>query len=61
MMTVTEIAKRLTPEGETLRKVFLKCGNLCAFPRCAALMMDADGTFIGQACHIEAASAVTRA
>lgn len=55
MTTVTEEAKRLTPKGETLREVFLKSGNLCAFPGCGRLMMDADATFIGQVCHIEAA------
>lgn len=55
MTTVTEEAKRLQPKGETLRELFLKSGNLCAFPGCGALMMDADGTFIGQVCHIEAA------
>jgi hypothetical protein len=50
-----EIVKRLAPRGETLRELFLKSGNLCAFPGCGALMMDIDGTFIGQLCHIEAA------
>ena len=55
MTTATDKAKRLTPKGETLREVFLKSGNLCAFPGCGALMMDAEGTFIGQVCHIEAA------
>ncbi|WP_207105766.1 hypothetical protein [Sphingomonas sp. CFBP 8760] len=55
MTIVTEKAKRLTPKSQTLREVFLKSGNLCAFPGCGALMMDAEGTFIGQVCHIEAA------
>jgi hypothetical protein len=50
-----EKAKRLTPKGDTLRELFLKSGNLCAFPGCGALMMDAEGEFIGQVCHIEAA------
>ncbi|WP_327751889.1 hypothetical protein VVT58_01375 [Sphingobium sp. SJ10-10] len=55
MTTITEKTKRLTPKADTLREVFLKSGNLCAFPGCGALMMDAEGTFIGQVCHIEAA------
>jgi hypothetical protein len=38
-----------------LRELFLKSGNLCAFPDCSALMMERDGTFIGNVCHIEAA------
>src|SRR2546423_768764 len=47
--------KRLTPKGGVLREVYLKSGNLCAFPGCDALMMSANGDFIGQVCHIEAA------
>lgn len=50
-----EKPKRLTPKSETLRELFLKSGNLCAFPNCTALMMDAGGVFIGQVCHIKAA------
>lgn len=52
---MTELVKRLQPKGETLRELFLKSGNLCAFPGCGNLMMDAEGDFIGQLCHIEAA------
>jgi hypothetical protein len=48
-------AKRLQPVPETLRELFLKSGNLCAFPGCSALMIDLQGVFIGQVCHIEAA------
>jgi hypothetical protein len=55
MPETTEKAKRLAPKGETLRELFLKSGNLCTFPGCGRLMMDADGTFVGQVCHIEAA------
>jgi hypothetical protein len=47
--------KRLAPRGETLRELFLKSGNLCAFPGCTEFMMDADGIFVGEICHIEAA------
>jgi hypothetical protein len=52
---MAEKVKRLTPKNDTLRELFLKSGNLCAFPGCGNLMMDAEGTFIGQVCHIEAA------
>jgi hypothetical protein len=52
---MAEQPKRLTPTPQTLRELFLKSGNLCAFPNCAALMMDANGVFVGQLCHIEAA------
>jgi hypothetical protein len=48
-------AKRLSPRDETLRELFLKSGNLCAFPNCTDFMIDADGVFVGEVCHIEAA------
>jgi hypothetical protein len=50
-----ETPKRLAPTSDTLRELFLKSGNLCAFPGCDRLMMNALGVFIGQLCHIEAA------
>jgi hypothetical protein len=50
-----ETPKRLKPRFETLRELLLKSGNLCAFPGCDSLLMDAAGLFIGQFCHIEAA------
>jgi hypothetical protein len=50
-----ETATRLTPAKDTLRELFLKSGNICAFPDCTKLMMNAEGAFIGQICHIEAA------
>lgn len=52
---MSEKPKRLTPKPGTLRELFLKSGNLCAFQGCHNLMMDAEGVFIGQVCHIEAA------
>lgn len=50
-----EEAKRLQPKLETLRELYLKSGNQCAFPGCNNLMMNKDGVFVGQVCHIEAA------
>lgn len=52
---MSEEAKRLAPSLSTLRELFLKSGNLCSFPGCEKLMMNADGVFIGQICHIEGA------
>ena len=52
---VKEERKRLTPTKDTLRELYLKSGNQCAFPACSRLMIDSDGTFVGQICHIEAA------
>jgi hypothetical protein len=45
--------KRLAPKPEVLREIFLKSGNLCAFPGCSHIMMNSKGDFIGQICHIE--------
>lgn len=51
----SEIVKRLTPTKDVLRRLYLHSGNRCAFPNCADTMMDEDGTFVGEICHIEAA------
>ena len=40
---------------QTLRELYLKSGNQCAFPGCKRIMIDDKGVFIGQVCHIEAA------
>ena len=50
---MTEEPKRLEPTKETIRELFAKSGNICAFTGCNRLMIDEDGTFIGQICHIE--------
>ncbi|WP_225414641.1 hypothetical protein [Stigmatella hybrida] len=52
---MTEKPKRLAPTGDTLRELYLKSGNLCAYPGCTEMMMNLEGVFIGQVCHIEAA------
>lgn len=48
-------AKRRAPDKHTLRELYLKSGNQCAFPGCSDLILNSDGEFIGQICHIEAA------
>src|SRR4051794_16602680 len=48
-------SERLTPKPETLRELYAKSGNQCAFPGCSNLMVNKAGIFIGQVCHIEAA------
>lgn len=50
-----EKVKRLTPKKDVLRELYLKSGNQCAFPGCTHPMMNSEGEFIGQICHIEAA------
>lgn len=52
---MAETPKRLTPKPESLRELFAKSGNLCAFPGCNHLIFDREGHLIAQICHIEAA------
>lgn len=53
---MNEEVKRLTPSKATVREIYLKSGNICAHPGCTELMIDRDGCFIGELCHIEAAN-----
>ncbi len=48
-------ARRKAPDKDTLRELYLKSGNQCAFPDCTRVMLNKDGDFVGQICHIEAA------
>jgi hypothetical protein len=53
---MTEEVKRLEPVKDTLRELFLKSGNECAFPGCDHKIISSDGVFLAQICHIEAAN-----
>ena len=46
---------RLTPKKETLRALFAKSGNQCAFPGCNNRIINDKNQLIGEVCHIEAA------
>jgi hypothetical protein len=50
-----EVPRRLTPTVETFRELYLKSGNECAFPGCDRRIMNSEGVFISQLCHIESA------
>ena len=52
-MANKEIPKRLAPTIKTLRALFAKSGNRCAFPNCDHPLIDEDQNFIAQICHIE--------
>lgn len=54
-MPTFEVPKRLAPTRATLRELYLKSGNRCAFPGCKRSLFNIKGVFIGQICHIEAA------
>jgi hypothetical protein len=51
----TEERRRLAPKLETLRRLFALSGNLCAFPGCDQILVNRDGVFVTEVCHIEAA------
>jgi hypothetical protein len=55
-MAKDEKPTRLAPTWETLRELYLKSGNQCAFPSCTKVLFNAAGVFVGQICHIEAAA-----
>lgn len=48
-----ETPKRLAPTTETLRALFARSGNQCAFPDCDHPLIDEDNNFVAQVCHIE--------
>lgn len=54
-MPTPEIPKRLPLTRDTVRELYLKSGNRCAFPGCNQSMFNDNGDFVGQICHIEAA------
>jgi hypothetical protein len=45
----------LAPKLETIRALFARSGNQCAFPGCIHPLVNDKQKFIGQVCHIEAA------
>ena len=46
---------RLAPKIDTIRSLFAKSGNRCAFPGCTQPLINQKNQFIAQVCHIEAA------
>lgn len=46
---------RLAPSIETLKRLFARSGNRCAFPGCTHSLFNSDDAFIAEVCHIEAA------
>lgn len=55
LKTRMEKPKRLPPTSKTLRELFLLSGNECAWRGCNAVLIDSEGTMIGDIAHIEAA------
>lgn len=46
---------RLNPKSTTLRTLFLRSGNQCAFPDCNVELINSYNQYVGNVCHIEAA------
>lgn len=50
-----EEPRRLPPRLAVRQRLFALSRNQCAFPGCQASLVDHQGVFVGQLCHIEAA------
>jgi hypothetical protein len=50
-----EEPKRLNPTPEVVRELYLKSGNVCAFPGCSHPIVNAEGVYVANLCHIESA------
>lgn len=50
-----EVPKRLAILKDDARLLYLRSGNQCAFPGCRAVLIDDNGDWVGEVCHIEAA------
>lgn len=46
---------RLSPTKETIRTLFARSGNECAFPECQHELINKKDQFVAQICHIKAA------
>lgn len=47
-------AGRVAPSSSTLRQLYILSGNLCANPACNTVLLNANGTIVGEVCHIRA-------
>ena len=47
---------RRAPSTKTLRRLYLLSGNQCANPKCATVLINANGTLVADVCHIKAES-----
>ena len=47
---------RLELSDTVVKRLFALSGNQCAYPGCEQMLIDLDGSLIGEICHIEAAS-----
>ena len=50
-------ASRKAPSTKTLRELYMLSGNQCANPKCAIVLINANGTLIASVCHIKAENA----
>ena len=46
---------RRPPTPSTIRALFAKSGNVCAFPKCEHKLVEDDNLYVSEVCHIEAA------
>lgn len=47
---------RKSPITETLRRLYARSGNMCAFPECEHPIFDDNGVYVAELCHIKGAN-----
>lgn len=47
---------RKAPSAETYKLLYVRSGNICAFPECSHPIFNDDGLYIAELCHINAAN-----
>lgn len=47
-----ELPKRVAPTAAVTRQLWLSSGNRCAFTSCTEVIMDSEGTLLGEVAHI---------
>ncbi len=52
---MTKLMARLPVKPTTLRALFARSGNVCAYPGCVHELVNAKNQFVAEVCHIEAA------
>jgi hypothetical protein len=50
-----QVVRRLPPTFSTLRDLFVRSGNECAFPGCDRVLVNHKGQWVGEVCHMHAA------
>ena len=56
MKDLAGLMARKSPKLDVVRALFARSGNQCAFPKCQHSLVNKKNQYVGEICHIEAAS-----